>query len=69
MATVAPDERAAGPATATLAGEPVGAMAHRILVLGGARSGKSVTAEGLLAGHARVDYVATGAIPEATDAE
>ena len=69
MATVAPDERAAGPATATRAGGAVGAMAHRVLVLGGARSGKSVTAEGLLAGHARVDYVATGAIPEATDAE
>jgi adenosylcobinamide kinase/adenosylcobinamide-phosphate guanylyltransferase len=69
MATVTPDERAAGPGTATLAGEPAGTMAYRVLVLGGARSGKSVTAEGLLAGHAQVEYVATGAIPGAIDAE
>ena len=44
-----------------------GDVAHRVLVLGGARSGKSVTAEGLLAGHPRVEYVATGAIPRAGD--
>jgi adenosylcobinamide kinase / adenosylcobinamide-phosphate guanylyltransferase len=43
--------------------------ARRVLVLGGARSGKSVTAEGLLEGQARVEYVATGAIPHAGDAE
>jgi adenosylcobinamide kinase / adenosylcobinamide-phosphate guanylyltransferase len=31
-----------------------------VLILGGARSGKSVTAEGLLANRERVDYVACG---------
>ncbi|HEY7262127.1 MAG TPA: bifunctional adenosylcobinamide kinase/adenosylcobinamide-phosphate guanylyltransferase [Trebonia sp.] len=38
-----------------------------MLVLGGARSGKSVTAEGLLAGRDRVDYVACGPLPSAGD--
>jgi adenosylcobinamide kinase / adenosylcobinamide-phosphate guanylyltransferase len=59
-------------AEATLAGEATRSakrQAHRVLVLGGARSGKSFTAEGLLAEHARVEYVATGAAPEATDVE
>ena len=64
MATVAPAAPATGAAPAMGAG-----AAHRVLVLGGARSGKSVTAEGLLAGHARVEYVATGAIPQAGDAD
>ncbi len=42
---------------------------HRVLVLGGARSGKSATAEQLLAEHARVDYIATGPGPDSGDAE
>jgi adenosylcobinamide kinase/adenosylcobinamide-phosphate guanylyltransferase len=38
-------------------------------VLGGARSGKSATAEQLLAEHAQVDYIATGPGPDSGDAE
>jgi uroporphyrin-III C-methyltransferase/precorrin-2 dehydrogenase/sirohydrochlorin ferrochelatase len=42
---------------------------RRVLILGGARSGKSATAEEMLAGHGVVDYVATGAPPGAGDDE
>lgn len=38
-----------------------------MLILGGARSGKSVTAERMLAAHDEVDYVATGPLPDAAD--
>ena len=40
-----------------------------MLVLGGARSGKSATAEAMLAGREAVHYVATGPLPGAGDAE
>ena len=40
---------------------------HRVLILGGARSGKSVTAERLLARHGRVEYVACGPMPSDAD--
>ena len=46
-----------------------GGPGGRVLVLGGARSGKSVTAERFLAGSGRVEYVATGMPPGDDDAE
>lgn len=42
---------------------------RRVLVLGGARSGKSATAESMLAGVAEVDYVAPGPLAGAGDTE
>ena len=42
---------------------------HRALVLGGARSGKSSYAEGLLARERSVEYVACGLLPSGDDAE
>ena len=41
-------------------GRPRRGRAFRVLVLGGARSGKSVAAERMLAGQERADYVACG---------
>lgn len=41
----------------------------RVLVLGGARSGKSTTAERFLASRSEVEYVATGALPDEQDRE
>jgi uroporphyrin-III C-methyltransferase / precorrin-2 dehydrogenase / sirohydrochlorin ferrochelatase len=46
-----------------------GRAGRRVLVLGGARSGKSATAEGMLAGDGPVDYVATGTPAGSGDAE
>ena len=42
---------------------------RRVLVLGGARSGKSSYAEGLLGRERSVEYVACGATPDGEDAE
>jgi adenosylcobinamide kinase/adenosylcobinamide-phosphate guanylyltransferase len=57
----------ATPALLPLPGRPRRGRPFRVLVLGGARSGKSVTAERLLARHAHVDYVACGPAADDTD--
>ena len=73
--SAAEPEEPAGTATGERPGtapeEPAGTArpARRVLVLGGARSGKSASAEAILAGLGPVDYIATGPLPGAGDAE
>lgn len=55
----------AAPGTLPLPGRPRRGRPFRVLVLGGARSGKSLTAERLLGNRDRVDYIACG--PRADD--
>jgi adenosylcobinamide kinase / adenosylcobinamide-phosphate guanylyltransferase len=50
-----------------LPGRPQRGKPYRVLILGGARSGKSVTAERLLGRQKRVDYVACGPLPSPAD--
>ena len=57
----------AAPGALPLPGRPRRGQPFRVLVLGGARSGKSVTAERMLAARARVDYVACGPSADGTD--
>lgn len=59
----------ARPGPVPLPGRPRRGKPFRVLILGGARSGKSVTAERLLATRDHVDYVATGPLPGAADPE
>lgn len=55
------------PGVLPVPGRPRRGQPFRVLVLGGARSGKSVTAERMLGGRERVDYVACG--PPADDSD
>lgn len=48
---------------------PADEPGQRVLILGGARSGKSTTAEAMLAGLGPVEYVATGPKPGEADPE
>jgi adenosylcobinamide kinase/adenosylcobinamide-phosphate guanylyltransferase len=57
----------AAPGVLPLPGRPRRGKPFRVLVLGGARSGKSVTAERMLAARERVDYVACGPAADGTD--
>lgn len=50
----------AAPGVLPVPGRPRRGRPFRVLVLGGARSGKSVTAERMLSGRAQVSYVACG---------
>jgi adenosylcobinamide kinase/adenosylcobinamide-phosphate guanylyltransferase len=50
----------AAPGKLPVPGRPRRGRPFRVLVLGGTRSGKSVTAERMLSGRTRVDYVACG---------
>jgi adenosylcobinamide kinase/adenosylcobinamide-phosphate guanylyltransferase len=58
----------AGPGLLPLPGRPRLGRPFRVLVLGGARSGKSVAAERLLGNRDQVDYVACGLREDDTDA-
>ena len=64
-----PEDSVATAPPATAAAAPTIPAPRRVLVLGGARSGKSRTAEEMLAGYGPVDYVATGTPPGAGDQE
>ena len=57
----------AAPGALPLPGRPRRGKPFRVLVLGGARSGKSVTAERMLAAREQVDYVACGPTVDGAD--